>query len=87
MKIFVERSAELDKKNFESKFFEKISLKKFSNKSESKIESENMRGGRVIGPLKFLGLPPPHKENHAALPGGSLPPYPCIRLLIKEDIL
>ena len=43
--LLVERSAELDKKNFESKFFEKKSLKKFSNKSELKIESENMRGG------------------------------------------
>ena len=42
--LLVERSAELDKKNFESKFFEKKSLKKFSNKSELKIESENMRG-------------------------------------------
>ena len=57
--LLVERSAELDKKNFESKFFEKKSLKKFSNKSELKIESENMGGGRVIGPLKILGLAPP----------------------------
>ena len=56
--LLVERSAELDKKNFESKFFEKKSLKKFSNKSELKIESENM-GVRVIGPLKILGLAPP----------------------------
>ena len=43
--LLVERSAELDKK--------------FSNKSELKIESENMGGGRVIGPLKILGLAPP----------------------------
>ena len=38
--LLVERSAEL-----ESKFFEKKTFKKFSNKSELKIESENMGGG------------------------------------------
>ena len=26
-------------------------------------------GGGAIGPLKFLGLAPPHNENHAARPG------------------
>ena len=70
--LLVERSAELDKKNFESKFFEKKSLKKFSNKSELKIESENMRGRGwgVIGPTKIFRFAPlPHNENHAARPG------------------
>ena len=57
--LLVERSAELDKKNFESKFFEKKSLKKFSNKSELKIESENMGGAGNWPPKKFRFAPPP----------------------------
>ena len=50
--LLVERSAELDKKILSRNFLKKKSLKKFSNKSELKIESENMRGGGNW-PLRF----------------------------------
>ena len=65
--LLVERSAELDKKNFESKFFEKKSLKKFRNKSELKIESENMRGGGNWPPKNFRFGPPIMKTMQPAL--------------------